>query len=61
MTRTHAARQLLRLGPLTWGEFITVTGWSVSQARRTLDYLMERGEVIFCGSPRRGFYGIYSR
>jgi hypothetical protein len=27
MTRTHAARQLLALGPLTLPEFVEITGW----------------------------------
>jgi hypothetical protein len=28
MTRAHAARQLLALGPLTLPEFVEITGWS---------------------------------
>lgn len=46
MTRTHAARQLLALGPLSFGEFVTVTGWPVSTCRRVLSYLVDTlGEV----------------
>jgi len=46
MTRTHAARQLLALGPLSLGEFVTVTGWPVAACRRVLSYLVDDlGEV----------------
>lgn len=46
MTRTQAARQLLALGPLSFGEFVTFTGWPVSTCRRVLSYLVDDlGEV----------------
>ena len=46
MTRTHAARQLLALGPLTMAEFVEITGWPVSACRRVLSYLVDDlGEV----------------
>lgn len=41
MTRTHAARQLLALGPISFGEFVTVTGWPISACRRVLSYLVD--------------------
>lgn len=41
MTRTHAARQLLALGPLTFGQFATITGWPVAACRRVLSYLVD--------------------
>jgi hypothetical protein len=46
MTRTHCARQLLALGPLSFGEFVNVTGWPINACRRVLSYLVDcRGEV----------------
>jgi len=46
MTRTHAARQLLALGPVTFSEFVTITGWPVPACRRVLSYLVDDlGEV----------------
>jgi hypothetical protein len=46
MTRTHCARQLLALGPLSFGEFVNVTGWPITSCRRVLSYLVDcRGEV----------------
>jgi hypothetical protein len=46
MTRTHAARQLLAHGPLTLGEFLTITGWHYKTCRRVLSYLVDDlGEV----------------
>lgn len=58
MTRTHAARQLLRHGPLTLGEFITITGWPKKSARKTLGWLVERGDVIYRGNTQRGVYDV---
>ncbi len=58
MTRAHAARQLLALGPLTWGQFVTITGWSLRNARHTLRHLMANGEVTFEGSAHRGVYQV---
>jgi hypothetical protein len=52
-TRMHAARQLLRLGPLTFSEFVEITGWPVKTCRGVLSYLVDRqGEVSRLG----GFY-----
>ena len=46
MTRTHCARQLLAHGPLTLGEFVTITGWPYKACRRVLSYLVDDlGEV----------------
>jgi hypothetical protein len=46
MSRTHAARQLLSLGPLTFREFAEIMGGSVQSCRRVLSYLVDcRGEV----------------
>ena len=41
MTRAHAARMLLAHGPLTFGEFATITGWPVAICRRVLSYLVD--------------------
>lgn len=41
MTRAHAARMLLAHGPLTFGEFSTITGWPVATCRRVLSYLVD--------------------
>jgi hypothetical protein len=46
ITRTHAARQLLAIGPLTFREFAEIMGGSVQSCRRVLSYLVDcRGEV----------------
>jgi hypothetical protein len=46
MTRTHAARQLLALGPLSLAEFVTFTGWPYTTCRRVLSHLVDvTGEV----------------
>jgi hypothetical protein len=55
MTRTHCARQLLAHGPLTFSDFVTITGWPVPACRRVLSYLVDDlGEVSRCG----GVYGF---
>jgi len=55
MTRTHAARQLLALGPLSFGEFTEIMGGSVESCRRVLSYLVDDlGEVSRAG----GMYQI---
>lgn len=45
MTRTHAAKRLLEHGPLTFGEFVTVTGWPYKTARKTISWLQQTGRV----------------
>lgn len=42
MTRIHAARQLLALGPLTLPEFAEITGWPTRTCRWVLTYLVDR-------------------
>ena len=55
MTRAHAARQLLALGPLSFGQFVTFTGWPSAACRRVLSYLVDDlGEV----SRKAGIYRI---
>lgn len=41
MTRTHAARQLLAHGPLSFQQFAQITGWPRAACRRVLSYLVD--------------------
>ena len=45
MTRTHAAKRLLEHGPLSFGDFMSITGWRETIASSALDRLMKRGAV----------------
>lgn len=45
MTRTHAAYQLLRHGPLDLGEFQNITGWSYKACVLALAQLRDSGQV----------------
>lgn len=60
MTRTHAAYQLLRHGPLNSDEFREITGWSYNACEAALRALRKRGLVRLA---RRGgdtkFRSIY--
>lgn len=47
MTRTHAARGLLKQGPLTFADFVAITGWPYKVCRRVISYLQEHGEAFF--------------
>lgn len=51
MTRTHAARQLLRHGPLAMSEFKEITGWPQKQAHNTIKALLSTGAVVATKSP----------
>jgi hypothetical protein len=46
MTRKYAAVRLLEHGPLTHGEFVTVTGWTQAQASTTLNGLKAEGALV---------------
>jgi len=47
MTKIHAARQLLALGPLSFREFYEITGWEFSTCRQVLSKLVDgKGEVL---------------
>lgn len=59
MTRRHAATQLLRLGPLSLGEFVTITGWPYKTARQTISRLLETGHIYYLGERPHGVYGAY--
>lgn len=41
MTRTHAARQLLAHGGLSFAQFAEITGWPMAVCRRVLSYLVD--------------------
>ena len=43
MTRTYAAKRLLEHGPLTFREFVEITGWTVRVAHRALYRLRQFG------------------
>lgn len=58
MTRTHAAVQLLRLGPLTRAEFESITGWPKEVARGMLGWLVHCGRIEYVGSRQRGIYRV---
>lgn len=45
MTRTHAAYQLLRHGPLDLDEFKEITGWKYRACVRAIRTLRQRGKV----------------
>ena len=50
MTRTYAARQLLRHGPLNFRQFHEITGWTAKQCGKTLWSLIGTGGIVhFCG------------
>jgi hypothetical protein len=57
MTRVYCARRLLAIEPISFTEFVDVTGWTVRQCRKTLAYLHELGELK---SEGRGVYSIES-
>lgn len=59
MSRRHAATQLLRLGPLSLGEFVTITGWPYKTARQTISRLLETGHIYYLGTRPHGVYGAY--
>lgn len=46
MSKAHAARMLLSLGPLSFGQFAEITGWPTKACRRVLSYLVDdKGEA----------------
>lgn len=55
MTRTHAAQQLLAHGPLTFSEFMAITGWTWAQCRKTIGSLQADGRIY---SETRGVYAV---
>lgn len=56
MSRSHIAIQLLKHGPLTLGEFMTITGWkSYGGCVKVLSRLRDSGAVRL---TRRGAYAV---
>ena len=43
MTRAYAALRLLEHGPLTFRDFVEITGWPAMECRWTWRYLAEAG------------------
>ncbi len=56
MTRTHAAIQLLRLGPLSFREFCEITGWDSVDCSKTLNHLAHTGRVVYQQLDRHGLW-----
>lgn len=56
MTRPYAAKRLLEHGPLTFGAFRVITGWSVSVADLVLRRLVERDAVTLQNIDGRRHY-----
>jgi DNA-binding IclR family transcriptional regulator len=53
MTRAHVAQRLLALGPLSFREFVAITGWPARACSRTLNYLNELGLAARTGRTWR--------
>jgi DNA-binding transcriptional regulator GbsR (MarR family) len=47
MTRAYAAARLLEHGPLTFSEFLAITGWRKQRAWAVLETLVSRRVVQF--------------
>lgn len=56
MTRPYAARRLLEHGPLTFGDFRAITGWSASVADLVLRRLVDRDAVTHQNIDGRRHY-----
>jgi hypothetical protein len=59
MTRAHAARQLLALGPLTLTEFVAITGWPYRACIAVLRYLRDLQEVRYVRKGNNHMTSIY--
>jgi hypothetical protein len=57
MTKAHAARKLLELGPLMFDDFKEITGWDYKTCRWVLSYLVDRCGVVWRGGE---MYGLNS-
>lgn len=58
MTRSHAAIQLLRLGPLSFSDFRAITGWPRNVVRWVISDLLEREQIEFIGNRHTGVYRV---
>ena len=52
MTRVSIASKLLAHGPLTFREFLEITGWPYKTARQTISWLQITGRITFDGAWR---------
>jgi DNA-binding transcriptional regulator GbsR (MarR family) len=57
MTRTYTAKRLLEHGPLTFAEFMEITGWRIRIAVSALRRLISWGLVVIknLGGRRRHY------
>ena len=46
MTRSYAAIQLLKHGPLSLTQFVEITGWPYVKCRETLSHLVDGVGVV---------------
>ena len=61
MTRTHAAYQLLRHGPLDSAQFKEITGWKTDACEDALRRLRRQGRIRLIargGGPKRSVYEV---
>jgi hypothetical protein len=58
MSRTYAAKRLLEHGPLTFPEFVGITGWSRAQAATTLNALDKSGLLSVTGNRMKFVYAL---
>lgn len=47
MTRTYAAKRLFEHGPLSFREFVEITGWTVKQCYATINNLQAKRRLNF--------------
>lgn len=58
MTRTYAAKRLLEHGPLTFGQFVEITGWNAAQVSSVLLALEKSGCLQIDGPIRKFVYSL---
>ena len=46
MTRTYAAKRLLEHGGLTFGQYVTITGWTEKQVDGAISSLLKSGVAV---------------
>ena len=60
MTKDDVTVKLLFHGPLTFGEFVEITGWKTSTASTSLERLVRLGRVKTTGRLMKRVYGLAS-
>lgn len=55
MTRHYAAMALLGLGALSFGRFVSITGWPVDECQQVLRDLLEAKRIAVSGE----YHGMY--